>query len=467
VKLSALSCAVLALVSACGGAPEREAYNVVLILADDLGWADVGYQGSSFHATPNIDSLAARGIVFSQAYSASPVCSPSRASILTGLHPARLQLTRALGGQPASGPPGPATTGPSDKPMWGPVIRDRIPPEQPTFVSLLKDAGYRTGFVGKWHLGPGPLNYGFESEVGAVPWGQSQSYFPPYGLPTLTDGPPGEYLTDRLTDEAVRFLEENRDRPFFLMLSHYAVHSPWEAKPERVRAYEARADPAALQRNPVYAAMVESLDDSVGRILASLERLGLNERTVVVFTSDNGAFEEKRNDPRTGGPYRITSNLPFRSGKGRLYEGGLRVPTAVLGPVVGRPGSTSGVPIVGTDLFPTILAWAGVSVPPGLDGADLTGLVSGGPAPPRDELVFHFPHQSFASSIRRGDIKLIHFYITERSELYDLSADPGEQHDLSASRPELAADLERALFERLAELGAVLPTRNTGSAGHR
>jgi len=462
VKPFALSCAVLALVTACDGAPPREATNVVLILADDLGWADVGYQGSTFHATPNLDSLAAKGIVFSQAYSASPVCSPSRASILTGIHPARLQLTRALQGQPASELPGPATTGPSDRALWAPIVRDRIPAEQQTFVALLKDAGYRTGFVGKWHLGPGPLHYGFESQVGAVPWGQSQSYFPPYGLPGLTDGPPGEYLTDRLTDEAVRFLEESSDSPFFLLLSHYAVHSPWEAKPERVAEYEARADPDGLQRNPVYAAMVESLDDSVGRIVAALERLGLSERTVVVFTSDNGAFEEKRNDPTTGGPYRITSNLPLRSGKGRLYEGGVRVPTVVLGPVVARPGSTSDVPIVGTDLFPTILTWAGVSVPDGLDGADLAGLVGGGVAPPRDELVFHFPHQSFVSSIRRGDMKLIHFYLTERHELYDLAADPGEASDMSASQPELATELEHALFERLADLQAVLPTRNPG-----
>ena len=433
--------------------------NIVFILADDLGWADVGFQGSTFYRTPHIDALSRRGLVFSDAYSAAAVCSPSRAAILTGLSPARLQLTRAIGNQVPSGPPGPATSGPPDKRVWEPITRDAIPAGTPTCATVLRAAGYRTAMIGKWHLGGEPADCGFDVVKGAARSGVTGSYFAPYGLPGLEGGPAGEYLTDRLTDEAIAFMEESADAPFFLYLSHFAPHSPFEAKPELVELYETRVDPAVAQRNAVYAAMIDSLDQSVGRLVESIERLGLTERTLVVFTSDNGGWVERR-ATSSAPAYHVTSNTPMRAGKGRLYEGGVRVPTIFAG--VGVRRGVSEVPIIGTDFLPTFarVALAPTDAFGDSDGLDLSELFGAAGRLDREELVFHSPHQSFASSIRIGDRKLIHFYIRDRDELYDLSSDVGEQVDLAAVDPDLAAELRARLESALDAAGATRPVRN-------
>jgi arylsulfatase A-like enzyme len=448
------SSAALALACGRASAPGPRP-NFVLILADDLGWADVGYQGSTFHRTPHIDALARDGLVFSQAYAASPVCTPSRAALLTGCSPARLHITFVFGENAPFEDLEERLDDEAPGKLLPPTVRDRLPDGIPTLASGLKELGYRTGLVGKWHLAPAPGALGFDVQVGASPAGAVGSYFSPYGLPTLRDGPTGEYLTDRLTAEAERFLEANRERPFLLVLSHYAPHTPLEAPEALVEEYRVRADPTAPQRNPTYAAMIERLDDSVGRVRAALERLGLAEKTLLVFTSDNGAFEgtntRRRSEP-------ITSNLPLRSGKGRVYEGGLRVPMIAWGGVAARRG-TCAVPVVGTDLCPTLLALAGHPPFAVSDGVDLTPLLRGSGSIARDEIAFHFPHESFASALRVGDEKLVYSWKRERSELFDLAADPGEQHDLASARPERAAELERRLFTWLDEVGADRPVR--------
>ncbi len=434
--LAVLACA------GCGGptreAAQRQACNIVLILADDLGWRDVGYNGSEFYRTPRIDALARAGMVFTNAYAAHSICKPSRLGLLTGRYPARVSLspqdeedlesyreTGFLGGDLGA----------------------------PTLADYLKAAGYAVGLVGKWHEDAPPDACGFDSWIGGSSSGMTPSYFSPWRLPNLEDGAPGEYLTDRLTDEAIAFLRAHRDRRFFLFLSHYAPHSPWEAKAERIAQYQARADPSAPQRNPVYAAMIDSLDEGVGRVVAELETLGIADRTVVVFTSDNGGFVERRASAEHPAAYYITSNAPLRSGKGRLYEGGLRVPFVVVWPGVVAPGSSSDFPTVSLDLVPTFLALLGLERATGLDGVDLGTLLAGGPAPPRDTLCFHMPRANqVVSAIRKGDEKLIHYHDGNRSELYDLAADPGETTDLVTERSERAEVLRTELFRWLDEV---------------
>ena len=315
-------------------------------------------------------------------------------------------------------------------------------------------------------LGGRPGEFGFQHVLADSGAGAVASYFPPYGLSTLADGPPGEYLTDRLTDEAVRFIEENRAHPFLLVLSHYAPHLPLQAPSELVAQCQARVDPAGTQRNPTYAAMVERLDASVGRVRAALERFELSGRTLLVFTSDNGGFEEKRVERQrrvhgraaSSETVHITSNLPLRGGKGRVYEGGVRVPLVLWGGPLARAGSCS-VPVIGTDLTPTLLALAGCAPPATSDGLDLSPLVSGGTELARGALAFHFPHQSSQSALLRGDEKLVHNWGEERSELFDLRADPGERHDLAGERPERTAELRAELFRWLDAVGADRPRR--------
>ena len=454
------------LVLACGpdqhGAPPARRPNIVFILADDLGWADVGYQGSTFHPTPNIDALAREGMVFSDAYASSPVCSPTRFSFLTGQSPARHGMTKALNPDVLGGTPGPPTTGPPDAEWWEPVLLDHVPLETTTVAERLKEAGYRTGVIGKWHLGePLPESHGFDVALATAPLGGPSRYFAPYGIRGFPEGPGGEYITDRLTFEAIRFIEDSKEEPFFLFLSHFAPHSPWEAKPEYVARHQARVDPEAEQKNPIYAAMIESLDESVGAIVAALERLGLTEETLLVFTSDNGALTQRwlRRKSRHRTLFEITSNAPLRGGKGKLYEGGLRVPMVVRWPGVIAAGGRCEIPVDTTDYYPTFLRMAGLQ-PAGepLDGVDLYPLFRGGEKLERDALYFHFPHQTLACAMRRGNDKLVHYFSGE-TELYDLASDLGEEHDLSEERPEKARELRQELFSWLEEVGAVLPVR--------
>ncbi|MSR61246.1 MAG: hypothetical protein EXS08_02195 [Planctomycetes bacterium] len=458
---SSCASALLALtLAACTPEPAPRP-SFVLVLADDLGWADVGFQGSRFQRTPAIDRLAADGLSFSNAYAAAPVCSPSRAALLTGLAPARLHLTKALG-------PHAPTEEDDERETSGELVEPTVVenlPAGPTLGTELGAAGYRTAWIGKWHLGETPRAHGFETSLADSTAGATPSYFAPYGIPSLPDGPPGEYLTDRLTDEAVRFLRAQHEQPFLLVLSHYAPHLPLAAPPALVAEFEQRADPSAPQHNPVYAAMIARLDASVERLRATLEELHLAEHTLLLFTSDNGGFESKRLvRKRKAGPgdtdesVSITSNLPLRSGKGRLYEGGLRVPLVAWGgPLLAR--GTSAVPVIGMDLLPTLLALAGRAPPPICDGLDLAPLLCAERGPARDALYFHFPHQTFQSALRAGDEKLVYGWREERAELYDLSGDPGELHDLAAERPQRAGELQSKLFRWLDAVGAARPER--------
>jgi arylsulfatase A-like enzyme len=421
--------------------------NLVFVLVDDLGWTDLGCFGSTYYETPNIDRLASQGMRFTDAYSACTVCSPSRASIMTGQYPARLHITDWIDGH--------------KRPFAKLKVPDwtmRLAPEIPNLARTLKAAGYATACVGKWHLGPPecwPDKQGFDLNAGGCDKGHQPSYFSPYKIPTLKDGPDGEFLPERLTAEAVAFIEANRDRPFFLYLPHYAVHTPIDSKKEVREKYKAKQDKSNPHRNPGYAALIESVDDSVGRLLAKLDELRLAENTVVVFTSDNG------------GLLGCTSNAPLRAGKGSAYEGGVRVPLIVRWPGAVKPGVVCSAPVVGADFFPTLLAMAGVPAPAGhaVDGESLVPLLKQSGAPARDALYWHYPHYHPGGAtpygaVRSGDFRLVEFYEDGRVELYNLKDDIGETRDLAAAMPEKAAALRRQLHDWRARVGAQMPAPN-------
>ena len=334
--------------------PDERKANIVLFLVDDMGWADVGYNGSKFYETPNIDWLARQGMKFTQAY-ASPLCSPTRASLLTGKNPARLHLTDAIHPMSQSMYNKTAEEVGTAEPYMKVVVPgfvDHLPLEEVSVAETLESEGYATGMFGKWHLGEAPStpeNHGFDVSFGHGTYPPPPNYFFPYGMGSVPDGKPGEYLTDRLTDESEKFLENNKDRPFFLFLSHYGVHLPLEAKKPLVDQYQAKVEPDAGQNNPVYAAMIHSVDESVGRIMKKLDTLGLSDHTVIVFMSDNGGVLSQQ----TG--LTVTSNAPLREGKGTLYEGGIRVPMAVRWPNVIAPDSVCDVPVSSDDLYPTFI----------------------------------------------------------------------------------------------------------------
>jgi arylsulfatase A-like enzyme len=407
--------------------------NVVFILADDLGGKDLGCYGSTYYRTPNLDRLAAGGVRFTASYSACPVCSPSRAALLTGKYPARLHLTDWLPGR-ADRP---------DQKLLRPDFNKALPVGETTIADVLSANGYATGHFGKWHLGGGasdPRRRGFGVSIGGDNTGAQASYFAPFHgpngrfLPGLEKAADGEYLTDRLTTEAIHFIEQNRDRPFFVYLAHYAPHIPLKAKPEIVAKYRSDSPPGT-QNNPIYAAMIESLDDNVGRILQKLDELKLTGRTAVIFNSDNGGLSilEGPDTP-------ATSNAPFREAKGFVYEGGIRVPLIVRWPGVTKPGTVSDVPVCGIDLFPTLVDLCGLTSTAKVDGVSIRPALTGGTLPPRD-LFWHYPHYSNqggrpGAAIRAGSLKLVELYEDGRHELYDLVKDVGETHNLIAERPE-------------------------------
>lgn len=444
------SIVVLGLLMLVGGnAAASERLNVVVILADDLGWSDLGCYGSKYHRTPNLDRLAAEGMRLTQAYAAAPICSPSRAAILTGKHPARLNLTDWLPGRPDR----------PDQKLLRPRIVQQLPAGETTLPAALKAAGYTTGHIGKWHLGGEgslPQQRGFSSNIAGDQTGSPRSYFAPYQnrqgrMPGLEQAPEGEYLTDRLTAEAEKFLEANRDRPFFLYLAHYAVHIPLRAKADLVAKY--KKGPPGEQGNPLYAAMIESLDDSVGRVLKKLAELKLADRTLVIFTSDNGGLcvIEGPNTPPT-------INSPLREGKGHLYEGGLRVPLIIRWPGVIKPGGICPEPVCGIDFLPTILEACGVKCESKPDGISLIPALKG-KALKRHALYWHYPHYSNqggrpGSAVRAGDFKLIEFLESGRRELFDVKKDPGESRNLSENQPKLVEELGRKLAAWRKEVGA-------------
>jgi len=458
--------------------------NVIVILADDLGWVDLSCYGSTFHESPNLDKLAAQGMRFTQAYSSSPYCSPSRAAIMTGRHPARVKITDYIPSNGKSGKLLPAE------------MKMELPLEEVTMAEVLRDAGYATWSVGKWHLGERgflPEDQGFEVNIAGNHSGAPTSFFWPYGhdnptaakryhgspVPGLVEGgQQGEHLCDRLTSEAMKLIEKRKQgQPFFLYLPFYDVHTPIMAKPELLKKYEAKAARLGLppvpkapgstednrahggiqakmpetQVNPTYAAMIETMDTNVGLLMAKLDELGIADNTLILFTSDNGG-------------HNVTSNRPLRGCKGWLYEGGVREPWIVKWPGVTKPGSTCDVPVMNTDILPTVLEVCGLPSKPDLhrDGVSFVSLLKGETKPVHEALFWHFPHYGNhgsgpCSSVRIGDWKLIHWLEDDSVELFSLSTDLGEKTDLAAQQPDRVKDLRARLDAWRKETDANMP----------
>lgn len=430
--------------------------NIIVVLVDDLGWADLGCYGNRFHETPHLDALARQGVRFTSAYSACTVCSPTRASLLTGKYPARLHLTDWIAGHAR----------PRAK-LRVPDWTQRLPTSERTLPEALHQAGYVCASIGKWHLGgPGsyPEQHGFDLNVAGYERGQPPSYHSPYRIPTLREDAPGHFLTEREADEAMAFIETHRNRPFLLYLPHYAVHTPLAGKADVIAKYQAKRRAQGGTNNPVYAALLESVDDAMGRLRGKLTDLQLQDRTIIVFTSDNGGLI-------LGGTNAPTSNLPLRSGKGSPYEGGVRVPLIVYWPRQTTAGSICGTPVTTPDLYATILGWAGVKPVAGqeIDGRDLRVLLQNpSRVPPnlsRRALFWHYPHYHPGGStpygaIRDGRYKLIEYFEDGRTELFDLGADPGELRELGNDQPRLRTRLRRELQAWRASVGAQMPTPN-------
>ena len=430
--------------------------NIVFLLVDDLGWADLACYGNTFHETPNIDALAASGTRFTQAYAACAVCSPTRASIMTGKYPVRLGITDWIPGEQHP-----------EKPLALRDTRRELPLGETTLAEAFREHGYRTGYVGKWHLGGRgfyPEAQGFDVNTAGHEAGQPPNgYFSPYKIPNLTDGPGGEYLTDRLVSESIRLLEgyaREPERPFFLYHAFYTVHMPLQAKAELKQRYEDKANraPDPRWKNTTYAAMVHCLDENVGRLRAALDRLKLASNTIVVFTSDNGGVDYSH----------VTSNYPLRSGKGRYYEGGIRVPLIVSSPRTVPTPPRSDEPVISNDFFPTLLDMTGLPLRPTQhqDGRSFAPLLDRRALTPRDALLWHYPHyhgsgETPGSTIRVGDLKLVRHYESGSRELFDLRRDIGEATDLAPSRPDTVKQLDARLDAWLASVGGYIPTRKT------
>ncbi len=443
--------------------------NIVLILADDLGWSDLGCYGADLHETPHLDLFARQAVRFTDAYAMS-VCTPSRAALLTGKHPARLHMTIWSEG---------SRSGPKKRKLIQADSLHDLPHTETTLAQRLRDAGYLTALVGKWHLGDAahyPETHGFDVNVGGTQWGAPQTFFWPYSgsgrfgpefryVPHLEFGKPGEYLTDRLTDEALRVIDRAGDQPFFLYLAHYAPHTPIEAKAEDIRHFEAKLRPGQQHQNAVYAAMVKSLDDSVGRVLDHLKRRGLEENTLVIFTSDNGGYI----GTDKGQAVPVTCNAPLRSGKGALYEGGIRVPLIVRWPGVTPPAAECREPVVLMDLFHTLNATlSNAKSTEAADGIDLKPLLQQPNTKlHREALYFHYPHYYATTTpvgaVRAGDWKLLEYFEDGRLELYNLKDDPAEKIDLSPRMPDKAASLLQQLQRWRTQAGAAMPAPNPNS----
>lgn len=439
-------------------APPRP--NVIVFLIDDLGWTDLGCFGSKLYETPNIDRLASEGMRFTNGYAACTVCSPTRAAIVAGKYPARLHLTDWIAGHVRK-----------NAKLKIPDWRKYLPLEEVTLAEALKPAGYVCAHVGKWHLGDEPYypeRQGFDVNLGGDKWGAPASYFWPYGNQArrvpLGGGNEGEYLTDRLTDEAIGFIRQNRDKPFFLYFAHYAVHTPLQAKKEMVAKYEAKLASAgeAGQRCAVYAAMIQSVDESVGRVRQTLRQLKLDRQTVVFFTSDNGGLTL----PACRG-LPVTSNAPLRAGKGSAYEGGVRVPWIAYWPGTIRPQSVCHTPVISMDLYPTVLQIAGIAGDPRhrLDGESLVPLLRETGGLERQAIYWHYPHYHPGGAtpygaVREGDFKLIEFFEDHRVELYDLGRDLGETKDLCQTMPDKAQAMRQRLHDWRRSVGAQMPTPN-------
>lgn len=450
--------------------------NIVFILIDDMGWRDLTCCGSDFYETPNIDRLAREGMRFERAYAACPVCSPTRASFLTGKYPARVGVTDWIGAHTAG------------KLIDAPYV-DHLPLSECSVAEALRQGGYRTWHVGKWHLGEAPYapeKQGFDVNIGGCHWGAPwHGYFSPYQHPTLPDGPEGEYLTDRITAEAVSLIEDADDTPFFLNLWHYAVHTPIQAPADLIAKYEAKAKRLGLvpedalevgeaftcahkkhlrvtrrvvQSNPAYAAMVENLDTNVGRILEALERRGKLDNTLILFSSDNGGLSTAEGSP--------TCNLPLSEGKGWMYEGGVREPLLARWPGHIAPGTVSPVQVTSPDFYPTLLEAAGLALRPEqhVDGQSFLPALQG-KAYRRGPMFWHYPHYGNqggtpGSSVADGDWKLVHFWEDGADELYNLADDPSETRNLAQREPERVRALRALLDTWLEDVAAKIPQEN-------
>ena len=442
------------------GQDEKTPPNIVLIMADDLGWKDLHCYGNERLDTPSIDRLAKQGMQFSSAYSAAAVCTPTRAALMTGEAPARLKITNHAGGHPEG------FELPGVK-LMTPKWNRYLPLSRVTLAEQLKEAGYATGFFGKWHLShrrPAdgapleeelrPEHQGFDLNVGGCRFGGPPSYFAPYKIPALVDGEKGEYLPDRLAKECCKFVKENKSKPFFLCWWNYSVHFPFHATQELIDKYEKRKGPGI--ENPTYAAMIEGMDRSIGQLIDTLDELGLAENTLVMFTSDNGPF--------------AANVKPLRAEKGYLYEGGIRVPMIVRWPGTIKPESKTDCPVITMDIHATILDVCGLKPDPTNtpDGVTLEGLLSRQEDLTRDAIYFHYPNYAFhkknrmGSSIRSGDYKLIKFYGDQEDvhELYNLKDDIGETKNLANDEASKRDALIAKLDAWLEETGASLPIRS-------
>lgn len=436
-----LSLFLLALTAAFLKAADRP-LNYIVMLVDDMGATDLGCMGSTFYQTPHIDQLAKDGMKFTRAYSACTVCSPTRAAMMTGQSPARLHITDWIAGHAR----------PKAK-LLPPDWCKELPESAQTLPEILQPRGYASGTFGKWHLGDAsPLRHGFEVNLGGYNRGQPATWFSPYKNPALTDGPEGEFLTERLTQEVEKFMTAKKDQPFLVYFPHYAVHTPLGGKKEVIEKYRALRKADAPHNNAVYASMVESVDDSVGRLRAKLKELNIEDRTVFIFTSDNGGLL---------GP---TNNPGHRAGKGSAYEGGVRIPLIVQWPGLTKPGSTCDTPVITMDLPVTLAAAAGTETAAPQDGADIRPLLSGAKLPERP-LFWHYPHYHPGgatpySAVLAGGWRLVRFYETGTSELYHLAEDPLEQKDLASAQPEKAKELLALLDGWLKDSGAQMPVPN-------
>ena len=453
--------------------------NFVFILIDDLGWRDLGCFGSTFYETPNLDRLATEGMRFTDAYAACPVCSPTRVSIMTGKYPARLATTDWFG---APQPENAHNHRTGKNKLLPPPYEAKMPLEEVTMAETFQDAGYRTFFAGKWHMGGEgyyPEDQGFELNKGGFEKGSPPSYFSPYKNPRLEDGPDGEHLPERLSQECVRFMEAEKDNQFLLYLSMYSVHTPLRSRKDLIKKYEQKAkqlkhdgpefipegkrQARQIQDHAVYAAMVESMDQAVGNVLDALVTLGIEENTVVMFMSDNGGLSTSEGSP--------TSNVPLRAGKGWLYEGGVREPMIVKWPGVTEPGSICDHPVISTDFYPTMLELADLNSKPEqhCDGVSFAPLLHGAPMPNDRPIFWHYPHYgnqggSPGAAVRLGDYKLIEFFEDGHVELYNIADDLSETNNLAEKLPEKATELLQMLHNWQKSVNARFPSPNPNAA---
>ncbi len=458
--------------------------NVIFILADDLGWADTTLYGhSTLYKTPNLERLAKRGMLFSNAHAASPLCSPTRSSILSGQTPARTGFTAPDGHNPKAilKPVVVEKSGPGNKAL-GTVSITRLDTSLPTLGKMFKQAGYATGHFGKWHLGPepySPLQQGFDVDIPhwAGP-GPAGSYVAPWKFKDFKENKPGEHIEDRMSQEAVKWMTGlPKGKPFFMNYWMFSVHAPFDAKPDLIEKYRALIDPSHPQHSPTYAAMIESMDDAVGTLLDAVDKAGIADNTIIIFTADNGGNMYNAIREKDGNGKEMiavpTSNRPLRGGKATVYEGGYRVPAIIDWPSVTAPGSSSAALIQSTDFYPTLLTGLGIGFPKDhpIDGVDLAPVLKGG-AGGHEAIFTYFPHNPPVPDwlppsvvVNSGDWKLIRlFYQGENGahdyRLYNLKDDLGEAHDLSKSNPEKVQQLDKLIESFLTKSKAVTPKPN-------